>query len=111
MAHKYSDSFPVNDSPSVEEENVELSPTTLLKRKMMAKSVVNNSKNGRSDKGCEFQKEFAKYEMYLMAKDDVIILSWWKSHEKTLPLLSKVAKSVLAIPCSSAKSERVFSCA
>ena len=75
MAHKYIGSFPVNYSLSVEEENVELSPTTLLKRKMMAKSVVNNSKNGRSDKGCEFQKEFAKYEMYSMAKDDVDILS------------------------------------
>ena len=36
-------------------------------------------------------------------------LEWWKEHERHLPLLSKVAKEVLGIPCSSAKSERVFS--
>ena len=36
-------------------------------------------------------------------------LDWWKKHEQVLPLLSKVAKHVLGIPCSSAKSERIFS--
>ena len=36
-------------------------------------------------------------------------LGWWKMHEKLFPLLAKVAKHVLGIPCSSAKSERVFS--
>ena len=34
---------------------------------------------------------------------------WWKKHEDSLPLLSKVAKHILGIPCSSSKSERVFS--
>lgn len=35
-------------------------------------------------------------------------LEWWKEHESHLPLLSKVARQVLGIPCSSAKCERVF---
>ena len=34
-------------------------------------------------------------------------LNWWRNHEKQLPLLSKVARQVLGVPCSSAKSERV----
>ena len=44
-----------------------------------------------------------------MASKDVDILQWWKKHESVLPLLAKIAKRVLAIPASSAKSERVFS--
>ena len=36
---------------------------------------------------------------------------WWEQHSRTLPLLSKIAKTVFTIPCSSAKSERTFSCA
>ena len=36
-------------------------------------------------------------------------LNWWRNHEKQLPLLSKVARQVLGVSCSSAKSERVFS--
>ena len=39
------------------------------------------------------------------------ILNWWKEHEKVLPELAKIARSILSIPCSSAKSERVFSTA
>ena len=37
------------------------------------------------------------------------ILDWWKSHENVLPLLAKLAKRVLTVPASFAKSERVFS--
>lgn len=41
----------------------------------------------------------------------VDILQWWRDHEKTLPLLSHYAKGILAIPASSASSERTFSAA
>ena len=44
-----------------------------------------------------------------LAMKDVNILHWWRDHEKVLPNLSKVAKKVLTVPASSAKSERVFS--
>ena len=36
-------------------------------------------------------------------------LQWWKKHEVILPTLAKAAKEILSIPCSSSKSERVFS--
>ena len=51
------------------------------------------------------------YEKFSLAPDSTNLLTWWQTHEKILPILSNVAKIVLTIPCSSAKSERVFSCA
>lgn len=41
--------------------------------------------------------------------DDILI--WWKKHELQYPLLAKLAKQLLAIPASSAASERCFSAA
>ena len=38
-------------------------------------------------------------------------LAWWKSNEQLYPSLSKYARQVLAIPATSAPSERVFSVA
>ena len=45
----------------------------------------------------------------LRKKENTQVLPWWAVYEKAFPLLSKVAKYVLGIPASSAKSERVFS--
>ena len=56
------------------------------------------------------EKEFQRYEAFSLPPKNVNILQWWKSHENVLPLLSKLAKKVLTVPASSAKSERVFSC-
>jgi hypothetical protein len=36
-------------------------------------------------------------------------LEWWASHSQFFPHLSKIAKSLLSIPATSAASERVFS--
>lgn len=44
-------------------------------------------------------------------KGKVDILKWWQDHEKILPILSHFAKGILAIPASSASSERTFSAA
>ena len=91
---------------------VDLSPTSKLRAKMMAKRAPSISDSSETSVRSEvISKEIAKYEIFSLAKDDVDILSWWKSHESVLPELAKIAKSVLTIPCSSAKTERVFSCA
>lgn len=42
-------------------------------------------------------------------KVKVDILRWWKYHEKSLPLLSCVARGILAVPASSSSSERTLS--
>ena len=39
------------------------------------------------------------------------LLHWWKATEAHLPKLAKVARRILAIPASSAPSERIFSAA
>ena len=50
-----------------------------------------------------------KYESFSIPSKTISVLAWWKLHCKILPILANIARSVLAIPASSAKSERVFS--
>ena len=40
---------------------------------------------------------------------DKPILKWWKENQSLLPTLSKIAKDYLAIPATSAPSERLLS--
>jgi hAT family C-terminal dimerisation region len=40
---------------------------------------------------------------------DTDVLEWWKRHESDFPALAILAKRYLAIPASSAPSERIFS--
>jgi hypothetical protein len=37
------------------------------------------------------------------------IMNWWKNHAETYPNLSRMARDYLAIPATSASSERLFS--
>ena len=55
-------------------------------------------------------------ELYTNKKDGVAdkdrnVLSWWQDNSRRLPLLARLARKILAIPASSATSERVFSTA
>ena len=50
-----------------------------------------------------------RFESFSLPGKHVNILHWWRDHEKILPNLAKVAKKVLTVPASSAKSEKVFS--
>ena len=49
------------------------------------------------------------YESMQDLQKGACILSWWKANEARLPLLSSLARSILAIPVSGSKSERTFS--
>ena len=44
-------------------------------------------------------------------RNDLDILTYWKSQEKVLPLPAKVARKYCGIPLTSASSERLFSTA
>ena len=56
-------------------------------------------------------KEFLVFEAKPPVSNDVDRLEYWLALKDELPLLFKVAQEVLGVPCSSAKSERVFSSA
>ena len=89
-------------------EASEEDPTLKLIR-ARKKSGVGEAQPGRTS---QLRKEMEFYEADVGMEDiepGGDRLDWWKKHEKMLPMLSKVAKQILGIPCSSAKSERVFS--
>ena len=84
------------------EKEVDLSPTSKMRKKL-------KEKQNKNEEESSLEKETKLYEHYSYAPKEEYILKWWKRHERVLPLLSNIAKRVLAIPASSAKSERVFS--
>uniref|UniRef100_A0A3B3T1Z0 HAT C-terminal dimerisation domain-containing protein n=1 Tax=Paramormyrops kingsleyae TaxID=1676925 RepID=A0A3B3T1Z0_9TELE len=64
------------------------------------------------DTGEAIQDEIQKYKtMNVPSEKDFDLLSWWKEHASTLPRLSQIARRILAIPATSAPSERAFSAA
>jgi hypothetical protein len=97
----------------IEEDTVDtppLSPTSQLRKQKKARQQRTHTGDQLENRESSIDKELRRYETFSLAPKDVDILSWWKSHENVLPLLAKLAKKVLTIPASSAKSERVFSC-
>lgn len=63
-----------------------------------------------SDEVLEHGNEVAVYIEFKTPKEDPFeVLFWWKEQAKMFPNLALIAHSVLAIPASSAASERDFS--
>ena len=92
----------------LEERDNDIDPTLLL----IKKRKVSGEARGEVRKKSKLEKEMEIFEDNVGMDEigtDGDRLAWWKKHEQFLPQLSKVAKHVLGIPCSSAKSERVFS--
>ena len=87
-----------HNSTNIQKEK--LSPTSRLKQQLKKKSRVFESK---------VLKEMSIYEALPDAFKNSDILQWWKKHNTALPLLATLARVILAIPASSAKSEKVFS--
>ena len=81
-----------------------LSPTSKLREKMRSRT-----EETRELVQSKIRKEMKRYEEFTTPPKGVSVLAWWKRHKDILPILSTLARAVLAVPASSAKSERVFS--
>ena len=57
------------------------------------------------------EKELAIYHKMKEPDATISILQFWKRNREVLPLLSKAAQAILAVPCASSSVERVFSIA
>ena len=102
IVEKYSEENVLSRPSSNESSSLSLSPTSRLLKQARNKRLNENA-------GSKLESEMLQYESFSLAPRMGNILYWWKSHASILPLLSKIARIVLAIPSSSAKSERVFS--
>ena len=93
-------------APSVERSlSVEREQSSL--EKLKAKHHVNEA--GPPVNTSALRLEMDHYEKMQDMAENGNILKWWKENSTALPILSTLARVVLAIPASSAKSERVFS--
>ena len=102
---KYADEDDRSDrvqAASNESSGLDLSPTSRLLKQARSRRMEENPEN-------KIKSEMIKYESFSLAPREGNILYWWKTHSSLLPLLSRIARTILAIPSSSAKSERVFS--
>ncbi|MBW0538824.1 hypothetical protein O181_078539 [Austropuccinia psidii MF-1] len=81
------------------EPHVNIEKTTGLLNKMYPSA---------SGDGCSFEKELQRYFSEPPEPKDSDILIFWKSRGKLFPTLAQMARNYLAIPATSAPSERVF---
>ena len=102
MKAKYLGEDDVEAAEAVEVDlpNASLSPTSKL---------LFNSQREEQVRVSGLEQEMRRYEASGNPGRNVDVLDFWKQNQDVFPLLAKMARIVLAIPASSAKSERVFS--
>lgn len=88
-----------------EDEVAAMSPVEKLLRKRKAAS----SSTAPEKSLTTLETEFLIFENKMEVSKDADRASWWKSHKEEMPNLHKVVVEVFSVPCSSSKSERVFS--
>ena len=94
------------------DEAPEVADVELSRNSKLIKRHEEKLKRGRTEINLaenKIRKEMKRYESFSNPGKNVNILEWWKTHEGVFPLLASLAKTIPAIPASSAKSERVFS--
>lgn len=100
----------VEESPSI--LNVAMDETAWSRTPFILTQNLNLSQP-RQRETSAIEKEIETYLHVLPrhTRNDLDILTYWKSQEKVLPLLAKVARKYCGIPLTSASSERLFSTA
>lgn len=64
--------------------------------------------SGEVESKCELDI-YLKESVYVIKNDEFDILKWWKVNSSRFPILSQLARDVLAIPISTVASESAFS--
>ncbi|KAM0883284.1 hypothetical protein ACQ4PT_031710 [Festuca glaucescens] len=82
-------------------------PESSLMRERYNKRMRLNSGDGNANSRSELDKYLA--EDVEEQSPDFDILSWWKCNSARFPVLSKLARDILAIPISTVASESAFS--
>ena len=100
IKEKFGEGMHHTDNILDEVDMAPLSPTSKL---------LHQNQMMNEQQGSKMEQEMAQYEQMISPDRDSNILDFWKSHQVALPLLAKAARTILAIPASSSKSERVFS--
>ena len=83
---------------------------------LAANSDVDSGFDSDSDDGNDNLDRHIKSQVKLFKREEQLDkkknpLKWWAEHEKTYDLIAPVARKWLAVPASSAASERLFSSA
>lgn len=86
--------------PSADSGEISPAPWKKAKQDLLLKHVNSAPTSDR---------EIQQFRCLSLAPDDV--LSWWSTQGQTFPRLSKLARTILPIPATSAPSERIFSTA
>jgi len=80
-----------------------------IKAKEKMKKIVEKPKEMTLLQQCQQELEMFKSEPE--EHENINVLLWWKQNNHKFPILAKLAKMWLAIPATSASSERIFSIA
>ena len=97
--------------PAVPDADNSSAPAGIESNAVAKLLALRKRREGGTQETSPVDKEFIIFEAKPVVENGIDRQQWWREQRVELPLLSKVAQEVLGVPCSSAKSERVFSSA
>ena len=78
-------------------------------RKLLGDNFGGPSSSATDENADNIQAEIARYKAEPQVSLEVNALTWWKEHWSIYPILSKLARRYLCLPCTSVPSESLFS--